>query len=66
MSKADVEIRRELERLGYYPVRKRRHEVWRHPNGAQLSVSASIGRGRGMANMLAVARRLAAGYDEQE
>lgn len=59
MATPDQQIRRELVDLGYELVRHRKHEVWRHPNGAQIAVPLSMGRGRAYWNMRALARRLA-------
>ena len=60
MTHADLELAAYCRELGFVqvPGRNGKHQVWRHPNGATLVTSRSMGRGRGLANAKSRARRL--------
>ena len=51
-------VRQELARLGYVLARSKRHLVYKHPSGAQVSVAKSASDGRSFGNLLSDARRM--------
>jgi len=57
MATAQRELERELIDLGYKPESRGKHQAFRHPTAGLLIVPSSVGRGRGSANLVAVAKR---------
>jgi hypothetical protein len=59
MASEQRDLEKQLEDLGYEHARKTGsgHQVYRHPLAGTLIVPSSIGRGRGGANLLSVAKR---------
>lgn len=51
-------VRSELKRLGYGLVRSKRHLIYKHPCGAQVSVAKSASDKHSFGNLLSDARRM--------
>lgn len=59
MSRLLSDIEREMRDRGWYPVRKSKHGIWRHPSGGQITMHSSKVRdtGRNLRNLRLEIRR---------